>query len=95
MTFRLLQERLDDYGGAIPFPGLWGLLGTDLIDDQNPNAAGPEDRGSATNFESNELPALSASLRCPYCQAVQSKPDVKYCSECGKAVAPPRTRAST
>lgn len=106
VNFALIRNRLNDYGGRIPMPnaGL-GLLGVDIVDDDTvgDDTAGRTPRPSATvsAYDGNEIDPTPFLRRCPYCHAPISRPDAKYCDECGKplssnpdpeGVAPPMGR---
>lgn len=45
------EELMDEYGGELPFPGIWGYLGATLTEDEP-----PEKRDRRSNLAS-----------CPYC----------------------------
>jgi hypothetical protein len=92
----LLARRIDDYGGRSPFPGIWGLLGGDLVDDgydpspedsSNGLDGGDEPVGDGTE---DELDAYGNPITFrhhgAYCHALLSKPYAKFCDECGRPV---------
>jgi hypothetical protein len=102
----LLAQRLDDYGGTFPFPGLLGLLGVDLVDDDGPssedssNSSDGETKSVGTAIDNeDELDAygnpISFRPHCAYCHALLPNPNAKFCDECGKPVVRPPSLPST
>jgi hypothetical protein len=66
-----LSARLDDHGGSIPMPGIFGLIGFDIEDDNY-----DESSGEAPDWS-------SPGPRCPRC-GFQSHAGDDYCPKCGE-----------
>jgi len=82
--FRLVEDRLDEYGGRIPMPNLGlGMWGVDIVDEDR--AVRPADRGDGRSpYDGNELDSQPLAAHCPYCHAVLAKANARFCNDCGK-----------
>ena len=90
LAFRLVSDRLGQYGGRIPLPiGGLGLWGADLVDDRDPVAVAGYQQAirelSQPDFDSNELDP-PGTLHCPFCHAALARPDSRFCDACGKPI---------
>jgi len=86
LYFAQMRLRLDDYGGQFPMPGIWGILGVDLTDDDYvEGSSGPHDDG-LVGYDSNELPGDRPVRWCPFCHAELAKANPKFCNDCGRAL---------
>ena len=90
VTFKLMQDRLDEYGGRIPVPGWWGIVGFDLVDDVHQSVDYPVSSRTETQFPVVSSDVIPSNLmRCPICGALHSKSNEStHCGVCGGLIPP-------
>jgi len=85
MNIVWMDRAMDDFDG-VPAPGLWGVLGVDIIPDETDVEGVFEPR---RDFDTRERPLAPSRARsvarkgCPKCGAVTEGVDSKFCRVCG------------
>lgn len=84
-----MQRAMANFDGA-PFPGLFGLMGVDVVPDGTDLQ---EHYDPAPDYDSNELPPPETTPTvvnrgCPKCGAITQGQDAKVCRVCGAPLSP-------
>jgi len=84
-----IRSRMADYGGAIPMPGWWGVMGVDIVDDDQRPAESPAPWVPSGAPDADRSGVSLADRKCPYCGAVLAKADARFCNDCGRRLPGP------
>jgi hypothetical protein len=79
-----IRARIQEYGGAIPMPGWWGVMGVDIEDDEYPYGSSSAVPAGAVDLGVGGRGSGLSVATCPYCGARLPSPGVRFCNDCGQ-----------